>query len=42
MNRTNFLSRLRDGLIGLPAQEIDDIVADYAANASLASAWKRY
>ena len=34
MNRTSFLSRLRDGLIGLPAQEIDDIVADYAAHFS--------
>src|SRR5262249_25333324 len=32
MNRTSFLARLRDGLFGLPAQEIDDIVADYASH----------
>jgi uncharacterized membrane protein len=31
MNRVAFLTVLRDGLAGLPAQEIDDIVADYAA-----------
>ncbi len=34
MNRTSFLARLREGLAGLPAQEIDDIVADYAAHFS--------
>jgi uncharacterized membrane protein len=31
MNRIAFLRTLRDGLAGLPAQEIDDILADYAA-----------
>jgi uncharacterized membrane protein len=31
MNRVAFLRRLRDGLAGLPAPEIDDIVADYTA-----------
>lgn len=31
MTRDAFLSILRDGLAGLPAQEIDDILADYAA-----------
>ena len=31
MNRDGFLRSLRDGLAGLPAHEIDDIVADYAA-----------
>jgi uncharacterized membrane protein len=31
MNRAAFLTILRDGLAGLPAQEIDDIVADYTA-----------
>jgi len=31
MNRADFLRRLRDGLAGLPAQEADDIVADYTA-----------
>jgi len=34
MTRTSFLSRLREGLSGLPPQEIDDIVADYAAHFS--------
>lgn len=32
MNRTGFLRTLRDGLAGLPAQEIDDILGDYAAH----------
>lgn len=31
MTRDAFLRILRDGLAGLPAQEIDDILADYAA-----------
>jgi uncharacterized membrane protein len=31
MNRVAFLRILRDGLAGLPAREIDDIVADYTA-----------
>jgi uncharacterized membrane protein len=31
MNRVAFLRILRDGLAGLPALEIDDILADYAA-----------
>jgi uncharacterized membrane protein len=31
MNRVAFLKTLRDGLAGLPAHEIDDILADYAA-----------
>jgi uncharacterized membrane protein len=31
MNRVAFLRTLRDGLAGLPAREIDDIVADYTA-----------
>ena len=31
MNRVAFLTILRDGLAGLPAHEIDDIVADYTA-----------
>jgi len=31
MNRVAFLRILRDGLAGLPAHEIDDILADYAA-----------
>jgi uncharacterized membrane protein len=31
MNRDAFLCILSDGLDGLPAQEIDDILADYAA-----------
>jgi len=31
MNRIAFLRMLRAGLAGLPAQEIDDIVADYTA-----------
>jgi uncharacterized membrane protein len=31
MNRLAFLRILRDGLAGLPAQEIDDIFADYIA-----------
>jgi uncharacterized membrane protein len=31
MNRIAFLRILRDGLAGLPAHEIDDILADYAA-----------
>ena len=34
MNRTSFLSRLSDGLSGLPQQEIDDIIADYAMHFS--------
>ena len=29
MNRVAFLTILNDGLVGLPAQEIDDILADY-------------
>ena len=29
MNRIAFLTILNDGLAGLPAQEIDDILADY-------------
>ena len=32
MNRADFLSILGDGLAGLPAAEIDDILADYAAH----------
>ena len=32
MNRVVFLRTLRDGLAGLPAHEIDDILADYAAH----------
>jgi uncharacterized membrane protein len=31
MNRAAFLTILRDGLAGLPAPEIDDILADYIA-----------
>jgi uncharacterized membrane protein len=31
MNRAGFLTILGDGLAGLPAHEVDDIVADYAA-----------
>jgi uncharacterized membrane protein len=31
MNRAAFLTILRDGLAGLPAPEIDDILADYTA-----------
>jgi uncharacterized membrane protein len=31
MNRVAFLRVLRDGLAGLPAHEIDDILADYTA-----------
>jgi uncharacterized membrane protein len=31
MNRVVFLRVLRDGLAGLPAREIDDILADYTA-----------
>lgn len=31
MNRAAFLRTLRDGLAGLPAPEIDEIIADYAA-----------
>jgi uncharacterized membrane protein len=31
MNRVAFLRILRDGLAGLPAREIDDIVTDYTA-----------
>jgi uncharacterized membrane protein len=34
MTRTAFLSALRDGLRGLEGQEVDDIVADYAAHFS--------
>jgi len=34
MNRTTFLTRLREGLSGMPEQEIDDVVADYAAHFS--------
>ena len=29
MNRVAFLTILNDGLAGLPAREIDDILADY-------------
>ena len=29
MNRVTFLTILNDGLAGLPAREIDDIIADY-------------
>ncbi|MDD3837564.1 MAG: DUF1700 domain-containing protein [Phenylobacterium sp.] len=32
MTRQDFLARLREGLRGLPAQTIDDIVADYEAH----------
>src|SRR3984893_13462296 len=32
MNRVVFLRTLRDGLAGLPAHEIDDILADYTAH----------
>lgn len=32
MNRADFLHILGDGLAGLPATEIDDILADYAAH----------
>lgn len=32
MNRDAFLARLREGLAGLPAATVDDIVADYAAH----------
>ncbi|MGL4287358.1 MAG: DUF1700 domain-containing protein [Phreatobacter sp.] len=32
MNRVAFLRLLRDGLAGLPAPEIDEILADYAAH----------
>ena len=32
MNRAAFLRILRDGLAGLPAEDIDDILADYAAH----------
>ena len=31
MNKAAFLRCLRDGLAGLPAQDIDEILADYAA-----------
>ena len=31
MNRITFLCILDDGLAGLPAREIDDILADYTA-----------
>jgi uncharacterized membrane protein len=31
MNRVTFLTLLRDGLAGLPAREIEDILADYTA-----------
>ncbi len=34
MNRTTFLSALRDGLSGVSKQEIDEILADYAAHFS--------
>jgi uncharacterized membrane protein len=32
MNRAAFLRILRDGLIGLPAEDINEILADYAAH----------
>lgn len=32
MNRTSFITRLREALAGLPQSEIDDIVADYEAH----------
>ncbi|WFU42546.1 DUF1700 domain-containing protein [Bradyrhizobium sp. CB82] len=32
MKRADFLRILRDGLAGLPAEEIDDILADYSAH----------
>jgi uncharacterized membrane protein len=32
MNRAAFLRILRDGLAGLPAEDIDDILADYTAH----------
>lgn len=32
MRRSDFLRILRDGLAGLPAEEIDDILADYTAH----------
>ena len=38
MNRSSFLARLRAGLAGLPAQQIDDIVADYDTHFSDAAA----
>ena len=41
MNPTSFLSRLRDGLSGLPQQEIDDIIADYATHFSEGAAARR-
>jgi uncharacterized membrane protein len=31
MNRTAFLRTLRDGLAGLPAEDIDDMLTDYSA-----------
>jgi uncharacterized membrane protein len=37
MTRDDFLQRLRSGLAGLPPQEIDDIVGDYAAHFADAS-----
>src|ERR1700680_1191126 len=32
MNGATFLSRLREGLAGLPEKEVDEIVADYSAH----------
>jgi uncharacterized membrane protein len=34
MNRSQFISALRQGLNGLPAEEIDDIISDYDAHFS--------
>jgi uncharacterized membrane protein len=41
MNRSIFLARLRNGLAGLPPQEIDDIISDYSAHFSDAAAHGR-
>ncbi|MCP3472853.1 DUF1700 domain-containing protein [Bradyrhizobium sp. CCGUVB1N3] len=32
MNRADFLRILRDGLAGLPREDVDDVLADYAAH----------
>lgn len=41
MNRSTFLARLRAGLAGLPASEIDDIIADYETHFADAAAQGR-
>lgn len=41
MNRLAFLTILSDGLAGLPARDIDDILADYAAHFDEARAFGR-